>query len=433
MGITAEHLFREQALDILNEIRNLFPNFRFDLFEKHLDHLIRLHLIKNPVDCEKYVLKNLQLNISHIPVFGYECFFFYDFDKYGFEFDNGNIYENLFDDLIDYAKAYFVYTNNFALLSSNYPIRIDPIRYDSYFGHRIEWIYDYFSKTKDESYSYYSKVIDYDSMRLGKKIKPDNPHNGLTMGYSICLTEVGKERGNSLENQEIKKSTSETNVKNDGFTDYLRVGRHPLTIRHRSFVKIFMDEQRCSSVGVALSGISESILTIDKNLISSEFALPFFELEDLISNLILSKIDSFFNKYYSMRNDRNLFILFINFIETKLNRKITFIHNTFDYKKIKFYMQNGTLKDVENNVEKSVYFLSNKKIHSNRYASDYLRTFFDESAKYSLCGFSDLDEYSNLYPSWDDFDKMNSYFSEKLKSEMDSLINSNSFDKKEFK
>lgn len=442
MTVTTEMYFRDQCLDIMSEIHSLFPHFRFDLLEKEIDSIVENDKIfKNPIDIDSYFRSQLYVlvNDSDKEYIKYseslKTFYdkyLYDINKYDLEFDNGNIYENLFEDIIDYAKAYWIYQSNFALASSNYPIRFEFIKTDNGKNQRKSIIYDTFGETKHNELDHFSKILDYDTLRLGsKKIKPNNEHNGLTIGYAIALTEIGKERGNTLENREVKKSDDETNVKNDGFTDMMRVLRHPLTIRHRTFVKLFLDEQRCSSVGVALSGICENILTIDKNRNKNQFALPFYEFDDIILGFIENILKRYYEKRSHKRNDITLLYLFNMWLLKKVSRKLTYIHNTFDFKEILFYSENGTLPEgVKENVSTVVYYLQNKKIFSNRYASDYLRTFFDEKAINSSCGFEDLEEYQDTYPSWDDFDKQNSYFASKLKDEMN-LVDNNTSDEDE--
>ena len=412
MAITCEMIFRQQAKEIMDEIRNIFPNFRFDLLRKKLDLWIKQRKIINLVDCEDFV--RYMITLFYISIhFNNEKWIYYDYKKYGLFFDNALKHESLFDDLLDYSKAYFIYQSDFALLISNYPIRAEHRLVKN--EHMIQFNYDYF---RDECFDLveptYSKVIDYDMLRLAKKKQSENPKANIPIAYVFALTELGKERGNSLDNLELKKKSDETNQKNDGFTDYLRVGRHPATIRNRTFFKIFFDEQRASSCGVALSGITEDILTIDKKRTETKNTMYFYFFRLLIMNLCINVSNKFFAKYESLRNDLNLATLFFSWLSRKSNRAYIRYVNNYSYKKIKFYIQNGTLPEGVENVGCCIYFLAYKKIFASRYASDYLRTFFDVKGKTSELGIGDLPSYFGIYPTWNQLQSQNSYFGEQL-------------------
>ena len=417
MAITTEMMFRQQAHEIMDEIRDVFSKFRFDLFRKKLDYWIATRKIKNLVDVEELVYKFYFDELTRSIYFQNDI---YHIKDYSLTFDNGLYRESLYEDLIDYGKAYFVYTFSSPLLISNYPIRVDHRMIDS--GLNVVWDYDWFKKQCEEFPDYnYSKVIDYDMLRLNKKKNPTNENGDIPIAFVFALTELGKERGNSLENQEIKKMSDEANQKNDGFTDYLRVGRHPATIRHRTFFKIFYDEQRASSCGIALSGITENIITIDKKLTKSKCAVPFMFFRLLANEISRSISSNFVNKFEQVRNDDNLISRFFRWRLEKSTRWYKRFCNLYGYDIVTFYLQNGTLEEQSKEVNKIKYYLSYKKIYSNRYASDYLKTFFDEKGKAAKKGINDLPAFDDLYPSWNDIVSQNSYFGDSLKKNLGQL------------
>lgn len=418
MSITCEMMFRQQAKEIMDEVRDLFPNFRYDLLRKKLDLWIKTKRIKNLVDCEDFI--NYLYSLFKSSTYFCSSWNYYDYEKYGLYFDNSLKHEFLFDDLLDYSKAYFIYQSDFALLISNYPIRAEHRRYKN--DHMVMFDYDYFrTECFDIEDSTYSKVIDYDMLRLAKKKKEDNKNANIPIAYVFALTELGKERGNSLDNQELKKKSDETNQKNDGFTDYLRVGRHPATIRNRTFFKIFFDEQRASSCGVALSGITEDILTIDKKKTETKNSMYFYFIRLMIMKFGISISSKFFNRYETLRNDRNLATLFFSWLSKVSNRSYTRYINNYNYKRVRFYLQNGTLPEGESSATLCTYYLSYKKLYANRYASDYLRTFFDEKGRSSELGIADLLDYNDVYPSWTDITSQNSYFGDQLQKNLVSV------------
>ena len=414
MSITTEMMFRQQAHEIMNEVRNLFPHFRWDLFRRKLDYWIKTKKIKNLVDVEPLINEFIATTLCPSIYFTNDS---WHIKNYKLEFDNGLYKENLFDDLIDYGKSYFVYTFSSPLLISNYPIRVDHHKYDN--GHYINWDYNWFKKECEDFPDYhFSKVVDYDMMRLNKKKNLEDENGNIPIAYVFALTELGKERGNSLENQEIKKNDDKANQKNDGFTDYLRVGRHPATIRHRTFFKIFYDEQRASSCGIALSGITENVITIDKKLTKSKTAVPFIFIRLLINEVARSISSNFINRYEQVRNDDNLLYRYFKMRLQQSHRWYTRFCNNYGYDVVTFYLQNGTLEEQSKELDKVKYYLAYKKIYSNRYASDYLKTFFDEKGKKANKGILDLPSYQQMYPSWDDIIYQNSYFGDSLKKNL---------------
>jgi len=418
MAITCEMLFRQQAEEIMNEVRGLFPEFRFDLFRKKLDLKIAQHRINNFYDCDLFVRGEFKGILSSFDAFADRNLYF-DSQKHSPFFFNGLHYETLIDDLSDYAKAYFVYQSKHPLILSNYPIRGEyrPIRNE----HALTFDYDWFRReASDLVPPGYSKIVDYDMLRLMKSKVEDNPHRNIPIAYVFALTELGKERGNALENAELKKNVPETNAKNDGFNDYLRVARHPATIRHRLFVKIFFDEQRASSCGVALSGITEDILTIDKSGTKTKSAMYFYYLRLLGINFFRNLSSDFFRRYERVRNDQTLLTEGMNFLSRASNRAYIRYVNSYSYKEIRFYKQNGTLPENESKaISKGKYYLAFKKIYDHRYASDSLKGFFDAKSTFSPLGIADLPAYSSLYADVSEIAAQNSYFGDSIQRQLD--------------
>lgn len=418
MAITCDMLFRQQAKEIMDEVRGLFPDFRFDLFRKKLDLKIRQHRIKNLYDCETFVKGEFKGILCSFDAFAKKNLYF-DSKKHEPYFFNGLYHETLLNDLSDYAKAYFVYQSAHPLILSNYSIRGEyrPVRNE----HFLSFDYDWFrNEASDLVPPGFSKIVDYDMLRLSKSKVEENPKRNVPIAYVFALTELGKERGNTLENAEIKKTASETNPKNDGFNDYLRVARHPATIRNRLFIKIFFDEQRASSCGVALSGITEDILTIDKSRTKTKSAMYFSYLRILGINFFRNLSSNFFTRYERVRNDQTLLTEMMNFISRTSCRAAMRFTNSWTYKEIYFYVQNGTLPENESkNTHVEKYYLAYKKIYDHRYASDSLKGFFDAKSTRSSLGIADLPAYSSLYADLDEIEAQHSYFGDSIRRQLD--------------
>ena len=115
------------------------------------------------------------------------------------------------------------------------------------------WIYDFFPEATSCE-GRHAHIIDYDALRLGRKVFEDNPKIGSFEFGVLVMSEIGKERGNNLELREIKKSKDETNQKNDLFNSWLKMCRHSATIDNFPFIKVFTDEQRPESWGADAQG-----------------------------------------------------------------------------------------------------------------------------------------------------------------------------------
>lgn len=98
-------------------------------------------------------------------------------------------------------------------------------------------------------HSRHAHILDFDVLRLGRKVMENNPRAGSFEFGVVGITEIGKERGNNLELKEVRKGTDEANQKNDLFNSWLKMCRHSATIDNFPFIKVFTDEQRPESWG----------------------------------------------------------------------------------------------------------------------------------------------------------------------------------------
>ncbi len=155
----------------------------------------------------------------------------------------------LFDVAETYAHAYFIYMVQSSLILSNYSIRSDNEPID--LGNLPLWMTDFFGGRRDGRRSH---VLDFDVLRLGKKVMENNARAGSFEFGVVAITEIGKERGNNLELKEVKKSTDEANQKNDLFNSWLKMCRHSATVDNFPFIKVFTDEQRPESWGSGCEG-----------------------------------------------------------------------------------------------------------------------------------------------------------------------------------
>ena len=145
-------------------------------------------------------------------------------------------------------------------------------------------------------------------LRLGNKVIDFNKKKDSFDFGVILVTEIGKERKNKIELAEVKKNTYETNQKNDGFNDSIKMIRHRATVDNFPFVKLIFDEQRPESLSADVRELCD-IIRIEE-VVENKVAIPFYDLE---MSSIESIVDSFKKLYYEYRFNRsdNTFLMFL--------------------------------------------------------------------------------------------------------------------------
>ena len=402
MALSQEIMLRDKAFEKILECDLKFPFFPWINLENSLKKAIDNHSVYNLATCrrfaqskfKKWLKRPNRLNI-----------FMYDYERYGMFYDNKLSVVDLWKVIEDYCQLYFVYIIQSSLLISNYSIRTDNILDD--LGNFPLWNTDLFKRDSRmiDSYSRHAHILDFDSLRLGKKVLEDNKNSDMFEFGVINITEIGKERGNNLELQTIKKNDDSTNQKNDLFNSWLKMVRHSATIDNFPFVKVICDEQRPESWGADARDLCE-IVHIDE-CYPMDLAMPFFSLEDLISQTLL---DKFSNKYYEYRfnrADNTLPMYLYHGFASLLNSYLKRTYNTFGYYKLKVSVESGT---QDGQAKENKYFLMSKKIYSRRFSTDCFSDYFNEKALRSHIGLDDLEEFKTEKASFEEMMKENSYF-----------------------
>lgn len=237
-------MFRQKALEILQNNDMKFPYFPWILFEKELQKCMEYGTVYNLATVKEWVKLKRRRFERHgnatRQLYGY------DICRYGYEYDDALKTSTLFDVLETYAQAYFIYVIESSLIVANYSIRTDNAQMDN--GNFPLWLTDFFPDCRREN-SRHAHILDFDVLRLGKKVLENNPNAGSFEFGVVCITKIGKERGNNLELKEVKKGTDEANQKNDLFNSWLKMCRHSATVDNYPFIKVFTDEQRPESWG----------------------------------------------------------------------------------------------------------------------------------------------------------------------------------------
>jgi len=422
MSLSTEVIFRSKAFEMLLECDLKFPNFPWINLENEIKIAINDNEVFNLVTCKNFIkklekkfedsfnydkatLKSIIRNRRKKGFKYHNYIFDYDFEKYGLFKDNNLKDEYIWNVILDYAKLYFIYIINTSLIISNYSIRSDNIIDD--IGNFPLWNLDFFSRESRyvEVFSKHSHLLDYDMLRLGKKVINSKYSDLFEFGV-ITISEIGKERKNALELQTIKAIDELANQKNDKFDERLKMIRHNATVMNFPFVKIFVDEQRPESWGANARDLCELIFISNVN--KRKLTMPLFEFGEIIHSLFFN---NYINKYYNRRYNRSditlIMYLFHNFISF-IHRRYEKIYNLFGYDILKLELESGRMDD--SSVKKHDYFLCYKKIYSERYSTDCYAAFFEMKSSRSKYGLLDLPSYNNLYASVDEMKKQNSYF-----------------------
>ena len=399
MTLSQEVMFRQKSFSILQENDMKFPYFPWILFEKELQKCMEYHSVYNLATVKEWVKKKHHRYEKHGGTTGQ--LYFYDENRYGTIYRDGLKESNIFDILETYAQAYFIYVLQSSLIVSNYAIRTDSEILDV--GNLPMWVTDFFSEeSRPERFSH---ILDFDVLRLGKKVLENNPKAGSFEFGVVAITEIGKERGNNLELKEVKKITNETNQKNDLFNSWLKMCRHSATVDNFPFIKVFTDEQRPESWGSDARDLCE-ILTI----ISAEeqrLALPFYTIEGMVIEWLYGCFIDLYADFRYNRGDNTLLVHILKSVTAWLWKRNVKIYNKYGYSVLSVAKQAGTM---DGKSKRKKYYLMNRKIYSRRFTTDCFSDYFNEQAKKSHVSLNDYISYKTEKATVEELKKQNSYF-----------------------
>ena len=399
MTLSQEVMFRQKALAIIQNTDLKFPYFPWLMFEKELQKCMEYGMVYNLATVKEWVkLKRLRF-LKHrnpdLQLYGY------DYRRYGATYDDTLKVYSLFDALETYAQAFFIYVIECSLIIANYSVRTDNKLVDG--GNFPVWNTDFFSESRRKSR--HSHILDFDVLRLGKKVLENNPNAGSFEFGVVAITEIGKERGNNLELKEVKKGGIETNQKNDLFNSWLKMCRHSATVENFPFIKVFTDEQRPESWGADASDLCEIIqITASGNM---KLALPFYTVENMLSEWAFNRFIRLYYDFRFRRGDNTLLVYLLKGVTAWLWKRNARIYNRYGYSILKIEKERGTM---DGKPEKKKYYLANGKIYANRFSTDCFSDYFNDTAKKSKVGLMDYVEYATEKASVEELKMQNSYF-----------------------
>lgn len=409
MALSQEVMFRQKALSILQKGDIKFPNFPWICLEKELQKCMEYGKVYNLATVKEWIKKKQSRFEKHfnkdLQLYGY------DYLKYGLTYDDCLKISSLFEVLSTYALAYFIYVIESSLIVANYSIRTDNKLLDE--GNFPIWNFNFFPK-KHPKNSRHSHILDFDILRLGKKVIDNNPNAGSFEFGVIAITEIGKERGNNLELREVKKGNDETNQKNDLFNSWLKMCRHSATVDNFPFIKVFTDEQRPESWGADARDLCE-IVNISQSS-EQKLALPFYTIEDMIAEWSFKKFMDMYLDFRHRRGDNTLLVHLLKSITAAIFKRNLRVYNSYGYSTLSIEKECGTMNGK---IDKKKYYLMNKKIYSRRFSTDCFSDYFNDMAKDKKIGLKDYVEYMTEKASIDELKKQNSYFINSLYRESD--------------
>ena len=405
MGLTGQNYFRRKAQELMFDLDMKFPNFPYQRLEDAIDGAHRAGVIFNLASIKPFLIKKKRIYDAHPQP---HRLFGYDVEKEAVTFNNDLSVSSLFSMMESYAKLYYLYTIESPLISANYSVRSDAILHDE--GNYPLWDDDFFEQDVEDSEDreQYCHIIDMDTLRMGKLMDPENPRKGSKEFGVDLISEMGKERGNAVENKGMKKEAKECNPLNDGFNIRLKMHRHPAVIENFSFAKIIGDEQREESLGADARDLADVVKIRERS--DLKIAMPFYALGNLIYALTY---DRFRNFYYGelrfIRGDNSLFLYAVKNAFCTFYHYHTRIVNRFGYRELVLERQSGT---GEGEIELCKYYLANKKIYSRRFKTDCYADLFAVQAAKAKCGLEDYPQYQGLQAKASEYPEQHSYFAE---------------------
>lgn len=399
MALSQTVMFRQEAYHRLQKQDMKFPFFPWIRFEDEIKKCMEHGRVYNLASIRTWVAQKRERYYKNLNT-GWQLYG-YDVERYGLWYDSGLTHENLFDVLETYAKLYFIYIIESSLLIANYSIRAEDILYDS--GNFPMRSYSFFRPS--EEYTRFAHILDFDVLRLGKKVIENNPKAGSFEFGVVVITEVGKERANNLELKELKKGADETNQKNDLFNAWLKMCRHSATVDNFPFIKVFTDEQRPESWGADARDLAD-IITIVKSG-QQKLALPFFTIEDMLYEKTFNWFLSMYYDFRHIRGDNTLLVHCLKAVISKIFWHYEKIYNRFGFSVLSVDKERGTQDEKP---ERKLYYLANYKIYRERFSTDCFSDYFNDLAEKSGVGLLDYIQYASVKASVEELKSQNSYF-----------------------
>lgn len=402
MTLSAQAMFRDKAFELMTEQAVKFPAFPWQRFENVLKRAIKTKGVFNLSSCRRFV-ESKRKKFEKRPRIQY--IFGYDYVRKPMTFDDKLKLVDLWDILESYAQLYYIYREPSSIIAGNYSVRDDalvvdngnfPLRNNNFFNRNSRYI---------DAYSRYSHIIDFDALRLGKKVVENNPHAGSFEFGVINITEGGKERGNQKENTGLKKTDANANQLNDGFNRWVKMCRHAATVENYPFIKVFFDEQRPDSLGADARELCKIVHI--REISEKKIALPLFGFEEWLHNFLFKRLlDKYLNHRYR-RGDVTLTSYILHHLAAAIHNRYTRLYNLYGYKVQTIDIEDGT---QDGQYTRCMYYLAFKKIYSKRFDTACFADIFGTAALKTSGGVNAYHEYGSERATVSELKEQNSYF-----------------------
>ncbi len=400
MALSQEVMFRQKALKLLQNNDMRFPYFPWISFEMDLRNCMEYGTVYNLATVKSWVQKKkarFEKNADkRSRLYGY------DYERYGFTYDDGLRVWQLYDILETYAQLYFIYVIESSLIVANYSIREDNHFIDA--GNFPMWVADFFPE-RTATGGRHAHILDFDVLRLGKKVIENNPNAGSFEFGTVVISEVGKERGNILDHKEMKKNNDETNQKNDLFNSWLKMCRHSATVDNFPFIKVFTDEQRPESWGADARDLCDIVHIVSAG--KQKMAMPFYTIEEMLTEWAFNGFLSLYYDFRFRRGDNTLLVHILKTVTAWLYKRNAKIYNRFGYSVSGIEKERGT---QDGKIEKKKYYVMSKKIYARRFSTDCFSDYFNDMARKTNVGLNDYMEYATEKATVEELKMQNSYF-----------------------
>lgn len=416
---------RQEAYRIMRKYSRMFPDFPWQAFEN-----VILGLSSWRKGCRRKVF-NIQTAEEYATRFysflsGHHLnHFHYDVSIERVSYFDGCKSVSLLHALKCYSQAFYLYARYDTFIASNYSIRTDELLTDK--GHLILWDDDLFHRDNRDmlDFSTFSHIIWYDSLRLGLKVDPKNRFNSSAGPGIYCITEDDKERGNRDTNSGVKVSDGVANPKNDYFSYSIKLGGHIASVDNVNFFKMFGDMQYSGALSLTDVSVAQSIFTVDQKNVSERNAVPFWWIEPIIIEKVLSLSDRFYQRYRFEREDSTLVSWLVARFAFFAGAVADFIRNRYGYDKIGLMAasctSSGDLVEGETVYFYAPYFLA----FSDRFQSNCMDGFLNDGKNLAICGFTDLPKFSGVENTKAEWEAQGSYVVSDLMAGSASTVSKN--------
>ena len=423
LSLTAEVQMRNDAYEILEERDMMFPAFPWCNLRAEIAYQTECGRIVDTDSCKRFVrewersykffaedpARGRWLARAHRKGrFRWSNFAFdYDIAHYPMTYESELGTVTLWDAIEDYTCAYFIFSIETSLIISNYSIRTDEIKVD--LGNMPLWDSDFFRRkaSEMEDYSRYAHIIDFDMLRLGKRMLDNNP-NRNAFGFGVyVVSEIDKERKNALELRETKKNTDECNQMNDLFNACLKMSRHACVIANRVFLKIFCDLQRPEDWGAGGREVGEIVYIAEKG--DMHPTLPFFSTywwTSVLYGWARRRFDRFYQKYIHVRSDNTLFVHLLKSVMARLGKHYKNTEDLFGCQTLHLECESGRM---DGEATKTKFYRMPKKDYSRRYSTNCLSAIFEGDVP-NRVSINDFVTYAGIMATAEELALQNSHF-----------------------